>query len=684
MKVTSLRMGFGLCVALALAWPAAAEQQADVWAGYLDYAYVYSSAEAAPLRKRLAEYGKEAGRPLREYVVRSFDSVPLDGELADEVTTRRRAIAHLLEYLSRGDPASLEKSVEAVHALEGHLERHENRYWYRYVLAHRALEMGRRHDFVAEVLALWSEVVVPLEGTYETLQTLSLDGSSNAGFAAALPYLYENVARLILIRSPQMGVDRDLDPLGGIVRLLVDGRVGAHPDVIPLASSSREHLQRIVARLDGNESDGGSLTFTLALFEASRYHEQARGLLAKEGLSERTLEAIRVSTGAYRAAYERASLMQGRVAVFGRVLRQLGEIYAAKQRLGVDPEIESPFRLEEAYELYDMLALAKNEEDLAALGYAKGGSKAHLESMRVFWEEIQEATLNAADYYLFRSVEQPHRGYENSRAAARLYTRYLEFFLDHTSRGVREAIPESAYFAAHEAARGIGDSYFLYDSHPTKGEVELGLRRYRQALRMFPFDRTLWSALASALQHRGREGDYLELVKPAAAELTRSRSVDTWIQNAEPEAKRVAAMRRASSDSLVLVYLGFADTEVKDLEQELAGLGSERDALKRKLAGLLARREGKPGAAVPASLDADGSGSGSGSPNAAELVMLNREIEETRALLDRLERQIEARGRTLPLYRQTLVTDGLADDLRARRNHPLHTLLRRMFHEGRS
>ena len=48
MKVTSLRMGFGLCVALALAWPAAAEQQADVWAGYLDYAYVYSSAEGYP------------------------------------------------------------------------------------------------------------------------------------------------------------------------------------------------------------------------------------------------------------------------------------------------------------------------------------------------------------------------------------------------------------------------------------------------------------------------------------------------------------------------------------------------------------------------------------------------------------------------------------------------------------
>ena len=130
-------------------------------------------------------------------------------------------------------------------------------------------------------------MIVPLETPYETLQTLSLSESPNSGFVAALPYLYENLARLILIRSQQMGMHDGLDPLGAIVRMLADGRVGAHPDVIPPELSARDYVRRIVTRLDGTESDAGSLSFTLALFEASKYHDMARALLAERGLRRR-------------------------------------------------------------------------------------------------------------------------------------------------------------------------------------------------------------------------------------------------------------------------------------------------------------------------------------------------------------------------------------------------------------
>ena len=131
-------------------------------------------------------------------------------------------------------PVPPERSVDAVRGLSDRLGRHENRYWYHYILAHRALEKGRHHDFVGELLDLWLGVVVPLESPYETLQTLSLSDAPNSGFASALPFIYENVARIVLLRSQQMGMNRGLDPLGSIVRLLGDGRVGAHPEVIPL------------------------------------------------------------------------------------------------------------------------------------------------------------------------------------------------------------------------------------------------------------------------------------------------------------------------------------------------------------------------------------------------------------------------------------------------------------------
>jgi hypothetical protein len=405
---------------LALAAPrAGTAAQADVWASYLDYAYVYSSADAEALKQRLAGYGREAGMSLIDYVASRYETRAEASEELQEVAVRRRAIAYLLEYLSDGETSALEASVDAARELEPYLGRHENRYWHGYILAHRALERGQSFDFVGEVLDLWLRVVVPLESPFETLQTLALSESRNSGFVSALPYLYENVARLVLIRSQQMGLDRDLDPLASVVRLLLDGRVGAHPDVIPSEASSRPYLERVVERLDGPESDAGSLTFTLALFEAAKYHDSARSLLASDGFGEPTLEAIRLASGAYETALDRADTVQGRCAVYARVLRLLGEVYAAKQRLGEDPEIEIPFSIEGAIEVYAKLHVDGREDGWKSLGYASSGRQSYVEAMHGLWEEIQEASLNAADYYLTLSLEHPERADEQRRRRAR-------------------------------------------------------------------------------------------------------------------------------------------------------------------------------------------------------------------------------------------------------------------------
>jgi hypothetical protein len=671
---------FGVLLAVAVAVAAPARSAEDAWAGYLDYAYVYASAESEALRARLAEYGREAGMSLDRYITERFEAVPrTDGPL-DEARVRREAVAHLLDYLSSGEPDALGRSVEVVRELEGRLGRHENRYWYHYVLAHRALEKGRRFDFVGELLDLWREVVVPLEGPYETLQTLSLGDAPNAGFAAALPFVYENVARLILIRSQQMGIDRDLDPLGAIVRLLHDGRVGGQPEVVPLAASSRDYLDRIVARLDGPESDAGSLTFTLALFEASKYHDEARSLLASEGLGDRTQGAIRVAAGAYESALDRAETVQGECAVQTRVLRQIGEVYAAKQRLGVDPEIETPFQIEDALEVYAKLHRGL-EGGWQELGYARNGRPDYVAAMRGLWSEIQEASLNAADYYLARSVESPHRADEDARNAARLYSRYLSFFRIFATADGKEGVPESAYFAAHEAARGLGDAFLLYAEHPTPTEIDLSIRSYRTALRIFPFDRRLWSGLAAALERQGRESEYSSLVRPAAEAVTSSRSVDTWIEKREPAADRIAVLRRAFGDSLALVYLGFAEASgIEELERSLEELHAEREEVSARLVAL--RGPDPDGDFVPASTEA--ALPAAPAPDAAELAERNRAVAETSALLERLDKQIEARTRTLPLYKATLATDGLAAELRSQRDHPVHSLLRRMYFESRA
>jgi hypothetical protein len=210
-------------------------------------------------------------------------------------------------------------------------------------------------------------------------------------------------------------------------------------------------------------------------------------------------------------------------------------------------------------------------------------------------------------------------------------------------------------------------------------------------LRLFPFDRTVWAALTPALERQGRESAYIELVRPAAEAVTRSRSVHTWIENGEPEAQRIAILRRAFGDSLALLYLGFAEASgVTELEQSLEELRGRREDVLAKLATLRAQRGGEPGGPVPAAPDPEnGSGASAvpaeaGALDAAALAELNRQLAETGELLDRIDKQIAARNRALPLYKETLGTDGLADALRARRDHPVHVLLRRLYHEERA
>ena len=677
-----------LCLTATVLLPSAealASTASPVWSAYLDYAYVFSSADQDALRERLTGYGEEAGISLETYISEYFETLaPLEAEDGDEASTRRQAIAYLLDYLSRGQPESLERSVTAIQRLRTRLDRHENRYWYHYILAHRALEKGYAPDFVSAILAVWIGVVVPLEAPYETLQTLSLSDAPNSGFVSALPYVYENLARIILIRSQEMGLDRQLDPLAAIVRLLHDGRVGAHPDVIPAAASSRDYLERILQRLEGAESDDGSLTFTLALFEATKHHDQARTLLATEDLGSDTLHAMRRASGAYATALNRAVTVQGQCSVYTRVLRMLGELYAAKQRLGVDPELDIPFSIEGAIQVYTTLR-GQLEGDWRSLGYRNADRRLYVEAMVQLWGEIQEASLNAADYYLTRSVENPHRADEYSRSAARVHNRYLSFFHQFATERGKEAVPDSAYFAAFEAARGFGDAILSYASESTPPEVELATRRYRSALTLFPFDRELWPVLTAALGRHGRESEYAELVRPIAERVAHSRAVNTWIENDEVNAAEIRSLRLALSDSLVVMYLGFAEASaIAELEEDLVELVARRERVAHGLEDLTRQRDAlRTGGSAPPAAPLDAEGEATEGERRLDLAEVAQRIVDQSALLTKLDQQIEARSRALPLYKQTLGTDGLTRELRSQRDHPVHSLLRRMYHESR-
>jgi len=181
--------------------------------------------------------------------------------------------------------------------------------------------------------------------------------------------------------------------------------------------------------------------------------------------------------------------------------------------------------------------------------------------------------------------------------------------------------------------------------------------------------------------------------------VTSSRHVNAWIEAGEPGAKQIAILRRAMADSQALIYLGFAEESgLSELETSLGELQGRREKTARRLDALLARRdsigrnagpasqdEGEPleDATVVEQKDAEPSHDIGASIAGLELAELSREIGDAKRMLATLEKQIAARTRALPLYKATLETDGFADELRVRRDHPMHSLLRRMYHEKR-
>ncbi len=689
----SLGALFGAAILMIAAMPAGAVSSAggtNTWTNYLDHAYVYSSARPEALRARLDAYGRNVGVTLSDYIVERYGDASLE---LGENEQRRKAIAYLLQYLTSGDSEDIGTAVRSIEELEDELERHENRYWYHYIRAQQALHQGDVESFSDEIFELWVEVISELETPFDTYKSLSLESAATSGFVTTLPYLYENVARIILIRSQTLGIDQSLDALSGLVAMLEDGRVGAFPEIIPAAHSSSEYVSHIVERLQGPESDGGSLTFTLALVAAESAHHEASRLLAEEGFSEATIEATRVSMGAYRKALRHAVTLQGQSAVYVRVLREMGEVYAAGQRLGVDPPVELPFGVAEAIEVY---AAMHRDRGLAwqQHGYQELAQETYVNALHAMWQEIQEVSLNAAEFELSRIDEaKPEFASERVNAALGRYGDYLALFDRFATPAGADAVPDSAYFGAYLAQRGTGAAALrMGGDNPNADQIGLAIASFTRAIDLYPFDRHLWGGLAATLERNGREAEYLDIVKPTAQKVSRSSYVDRWVRGHEPRALEIEAYRDAVGNDLAIMYFGFADDKsLEDLQGELAAMRDARSGVEDRIAALSGERETLVAQRTEALRASDPINAElpavSGAPPGEETGLISEIDRELRSLgsqRDRLDEQLMGRAKALELYEDALVGDGFLEELAAQRDQPVHALVRRLYYEDES
>jgi hypothetical protein len=116
---------------------------------------------------------------------------------------------------------------------------------------------------------------------------------------------------------------------------------------------------------------------------------------------------------------------------------------------------------------------------------------------------------------------------------------------------------------------------------------------------------------------------------------------------------------------------GLRDLKAKrgDLEETIVSLRSRRAVLDKTLDTF---SDG------PAKIDSD---AGSRRGLQVERSTLVQRIAELQRLVAKLDDQIEGRKAALPLYSAVFASDDLIPALRSQREHPVHTLLRRMFHE---
>ena len=97
----------------------------------------------------------------------------------------------------------------------------------------------------------------------------------------------------------------------------------------------------------------------------------------------------------------------------------------------------------------------------------------YLDAMQRLWEEIQETSLNVGDYHRRAASRSPARRRDGAQRGARVYGRYLTFFHQYATEQGKESLPDSAYFAAFEAAKGVGNALLAYAQQPTAARCRL-------------------------------------------------------------------------------------------------------------------------------------------------------------------------------------------------------------------
>ncbi len=674
------------------------------WDLYLDHAYELTYWDDDELRAWIAHREKEFGQSLNQFTDEWHRKIQDSSEKTDGVNSvgngfshpeqiyRRLAVAELLLYLTSEEKKRLDEAIRVIELLKSKFEKPEIGFWYNFIHAHEAIShndfgIDKSSKLFAEnIFRIWLDVILPLEEAHAILNIPSIPISVR-DFSFSLPYLYENLADIIVNKAIIQCELSNLGSLGAVVRSLNER--------LSDQKGYAEKVNIIVNRMSGPKSDNNHLNYTVIFMEAEEHRFDVQNRLNEKKPTMAVEDAYEKSLHYYNLAYEWAHTSQGRAAVVSDYLDLLSFTFSRLPQRDSLKESSffaslSPhngtFSIRNAINLFEELA----SPEMRNSEWKKQGfpdHKSYIASMHSLWNSIVELSLWSAYYHekgiSWKNIENHYEKVNLCQADLQLY---LKFFERNLNNGHTDVIPDNAYFNAAEASAKLSNLYYMlapYSSGMTY--YYRAFARLLEYVEIFPYNPEAIIELARQLNEMGKPGLYVQYVLPLADRVKGSRSIETWkkIHGSEPLIESLEKLREVMPEVMLrantLIYLQGNGVDIakegiksrlKKVQEESRvvlkdkgiHLGSKNlHGAKSKLNKLVQRLSAK--------------GSLSEGPRRQKLINEAKklageieELEEAVKIIDRLPEYIE-------------ISRKIRKDLAQKMDHPIHVILNRYFHE---
>ncbi len=520
----------------------ASESPESQWSNLLEVTYRFSWYPKSDLQRLLREKGVEYHQTLEAYCdalqgelgIRSGEGGRLHtGSPVAGMAWKKYYYLSLAEFtlfLAADNPLNLDNAQASLAVLSGKAEQADIAFWQHLFAAYQELEKGDRAAFISEVYELWQDVVLKLEVDDLRME----DPLAKAGFVKSLPYLYENLAHLIIRRAIVEKKMAGLSPLGVII-LSIEKRLSVE-------NGYGTVVEATVERMRGLNSDNYNLNFAVAFLEATANRHDFEEEKDQANLIPRFNQAEKF----YLLAFDWADSSKARAAV---LTQHMGFLNYVTRRLS-DPDdvlAREPFfakvpaaadrYLDQAMALYDSLARPEiRSGGFDGEGFRLAGN--YRAAMHKLWDSSAKLAIMLGSYY----KAQP-RG-NNLPAlfpAESPVLKYCLFFRKHACKDI-DIVPDNAYFLTAYAAGELADLYRQVDDYSVDSRAGKLFFGYQlQAVEMLPLDVIGILQLAYQANRDGRLEDYFLCTGRIGERLKNTETVRRWLENNNTEYNGIVA-----------------------------------------------------------------------------------------------------------------------------------------------